>query len=215
MNPSSAKVDPPEPPTVLVVDDDAINIRVIESILLGEGLQVRSASSGQAALEVAQRGPIQLILLDVVMPGMNGLQVVESLKRNPATEGIPVIFITSRSKVEDIVEGFLAGGVDYIPKPFEPLEMLARVRTHLELKRRIDRERAMVQELQDALEQVRTLAGLIPICSHCKEVRDDHGYWFQVEEYISANSQATFSHGVCPTCIRDFFAEFQSESNPS
>ena len=199
------------PPTILAVDDSPTNLAVLSSILEAEPCHLLLAESGEQALVHAREGHPQLILLDVMMPGMNGYQVCQALKSDPATQDIPVMFITSRTDLDDVVRGFETGALDYVSKPFEPLELLARVRTHLELHRRRDQERRLIAELREALDHVKLLSGLLPICAHCKKVRDDHGFWQQVEAYISTHSEATFSHGLCPDCIPIYFPDFGSQ----
>jgi response regulator RpfG family c-di-GMP phosphodiesterase len=94
--------------------------------------------------------------------------------------------------------------VDYVGKPFRPEELQVRVATHVALKLAKDRERALRQELEEALGQVKQLSGLLPICSWCKKIRDGEGAWNSLEDYISAHSEADFTHGVCPDCARAF-----------
>ena len=128
-----------------------------------------------------------------MMPGMDGFATCRRIKENPETASIPVIFMTALDSVEDKVAGFEAGGVDYITKPFQQIEVLARLRTHLEMLRQR-------QELEEALAEIRTLSGIIPICSCCKRIRDEEGYWQQVEQYIANHSEAQFSHALCQSC---------------
>lgn len=194
-------------PTVLAVDDTPANLDVLTSILEGVACKVLVACSGERALAVAQKALPRLILLDVLMPRMDGYQVCRALKADAATRDIPVLFITAQTEVEDLVRGFEAGAIDYIRKPFEPMELLARVRTHLELQARREQEHRLIGELKEALDHVKMLSGLLPICAHCKKVRDDHGFWQQVERYISDHSEAKFSHGLCPECVPIYFPD--------
>jgi PleD family two-component response regulator len=198
-----------KPPLVLIVDDTPLNIELIATILTHEGCRIQPAESGAQALEYARELQPELILLDVIMPKMDGYQVCEALKQDALTQDIPVLFISCRGEVDAIARGLEAGALDYISKPFEPLELLSRVRTHLELARRRRKEHKLIAELQGALEQVKQLSGLLPICAHCKKVRDDGGFWQQVERYITAHSEATFSHGLCPDCIPIYFPDFK------
>ena len=117
---------------ILVTDDVPANLDVLVQTLDGEAYDVLVATNGLACLEVAERSMPDLILLDVMMPGIDGFETCRRLKTNPALAGIPVIFLSARDDAEGIVEGFDAGGVDYITKPFESREALARIRTHLE-----------------------------------------------------------------------------------
>jgi DNA-binding response OmpR family regulator len=112
---------------VLVVDDQAVNLELLSHILAAAGYEVQVASSGARALQVAQADPPDIVLLDVIMPGLSGLEVAERLKELPETRSVPVIFLSALASVEDKVRGFTAGGVDYITKPFQAREVVARV----------------------------------------------------------------------------------------
>ena len=124
-------------PRVLVADDEPANILLIEHALKGE-CEIVHVSSGTEVLERVILGDIDLVLLDVVMPGLDGLEVCRVLKSSPITAGIPIIFVTALDERRDETRGFDAGGVDYITKPIHPTVVKARVRTHLELKRSRD-----------------------------------------------------------------------------
>jgi DNA-binding response OmpR family regulator len=121
-------------PSVLVVDDVSKNLQVLVNILREKEYKISVADSGQKALEMMDRFIPDIILLDIMMPGMNGFQVCEKLKSSDKTKNIPVIFLTARTETEDVVKGFQMGAVDYVTKPFNKAELLARVHTHLELK---------------------------------------------------------------------------------
>lgn len=123
------------PPLVLVVDDTASNLGLVVDFLEGSGLRISIARDGEEALERAQLVCPDLILLDVMMPGIDGLEVCRRLKSSPATHEIPVIFMTSLSRTEDKTAGFNVGGIDYVTKPLQMEELLARVKTHLKLRR--------------------------------------------------------------------------------
>ncbi|MCP4608976.1 MAG: response regulator, partial [Planctomycetes bacterium] len=117
--------------TILVVDDVPANLHLLVGILTKQGYTVRPASSGRMALLAAQAEAPDLILLDIMMPEMDGYEVCEQLKADERTRDIPVIFISAMSEVLDKIKAFSAGGVDYITKPFHKKEVLARVNTHL------------------------------------------------------------------------------------
>jgi diguanylate cyclase (GGDEF)-like protein len=123
---------------VLIVDDEKINLDVLVG-LLKPYYRIVAAKSGEQAFKRLEIPPLpDLILMDIMMPGMDGYEVCRKLKENNATRDIPVIFITGKNDVQDEAKGFQAGAVDYITKPFSPLIALARVKTHIELKRRGD-----------------------------------------------------------------------------
>lgn len=119
--------------TILIVDDEPANIRILVE-LLKDDYHLRTTTSGEKAVVIVQSDdPPDLVLLDIMMPGMDGFEVCRTLKQDPRSSHIPVIFITSRSQEQDEVVGFQAGAVDYIVKPFSPVIVRARIRTHAEL----------------------------------------------------------------------------------
>ena len=120
--------------SILVVDDQPANLRLLAKMLIEEGYTIRLARNGQVALSSAHSFPPDLILLDITMPGIDGYQVCTKLKANAKTNDIPVIFISALNEILDKVKAFSVGGVDYISKPFQIEEVLARVRTHLTLR---------------------------------------------------------------------------------
>jgi diguanylate cyclase (GGDEF)-like protein len=138
---------------LLIVDDTPDNLRTLSGILTHQGYEARTVISGQMALTVVETVPPELILLDVRMPDLDGYEVCRALKANPATQDIPVIFLSALDDVNGKVKAFEVGGVDYITKPFHAAEVLARVKTHLSLRR-------LRQELQLVNRELRRLANL-------------------------------------------------------
>lgn len=125
-------------PKILIVDDEEVNIDVLVG-LLKSNYRTVIAMDGEQAFKRLQKHPLpDLILLDVMMPGMDGYEVCRRIKSNPEVKDIPVIFITGKTEEQDEAEGFRVGAVDYITKPFSPLIVSARVKTHIELKQRGD-----------------------------------------------------------------------------
>jgi DNA-binding NtrC family response regulator len=120
---------------ILLVDDVPANLSVLSSALEPHGYEILAAPNGATALKIAAKAKPDLILLDVMMPGMDGFETCRQLKQNDATRDVPVIFLTARNEMESVVEGFRAGGVDYIVKPFQAEEVLSRVATHVRLNR--------------------------------------------------------------------------------
>jgi PleD family two-component response regulator len=211
-DPSHIPLAPHAGADILVVDDTRENLRLLVRLLVERGYKVRPASNGRMALTAAQIAPPHLILLDIMMPELDGYQVCEALKAEEKTRHIPVIFISALHETEEIVRGFTAGGVDYITKPFQAEEVLARVHNHLslrklqqELEEKNQQLQAQNEHLQEALANVKTLSGLLPICANCKKIRDDEGYWHIVEAYIRDHSDASFSHGICPDCMQELY----------
>ncbi|MCP4153372.1 MAG: response regulator [bacterium] len=205
---SEAGIKLPEPhPLILIVDDVPKNLQVLGAILRKEEYKIAPATSGVQALNMLKEIQPDLILLDVMMPDMDGFEVCAKLKESKATRELPIIFLTAKTETEDIVKGFSIGAMDYVTKPFNSAELLSRVHTHISLKRSRDRERDLIGKLREALTKVKLLSGLLPMCFHCKKIRDDKGYWQQVEEYIGEHSEAHFSHSLCPQCVRKLYPD--------
>lgn len=135
-------------PTILVVDDNKRNLQVVGNILHEEQYKVAMAINGPTALKLAAQLKPDLVLLDIMMPEMDGFEVCKKLKENDETREIPVIFLTAKVETVDVVEGFNLGGVDYITKPFKQKELLVRIKTHLDLlqsKRKIAEQASLLQ----------------------------------------------------------------------
>lgn len=140
---------PPQGGEVLVVEDAAASLALLSDLLANAGYAVRQAPNGELALWTAQHRPPELILLDVRMPDISGFEVCRRLKGDPRTAGVPVIFLSAQHETEDKVRGFKLGAVDYIAKPYQPDEVLARVQTHVtlgRLRKALEAERALLDE---------------------------------------------------------------------
>jgi DNA-binding response OmpR family regulator/DNA-binding CsgD family transcriptional regulator len=183
----------PQPASILVVDDVPANAGVLLEFLGEVGFKVLVAESGAGALEQMQYARPDIILLDVLMPGMDGLAVCRRLKHDAATRDIPVIFMTALTETVDKVAGFAAGAVDYVTKPVEPQEVLARVRAHLEIRRlqkeleekhaalarEIDWRNAAEEQLQQSLDQAVVIARRDHTIQFCTKLA-----WNLLERYF-------------------------------
>jgi len=212
---------------LLIVDDLPENIKVLGNSLQHEDYRISFATSGQQAIEMAMKNAIDLILLDIMMPGMDGFEVCRQLKGEDRTRHIPIIFITAKTEKEDIIQGFDAGAVDYVTKPFNAAELSARIQTHLELKRSKEviqnqaeeltwtNKRLMKknQKLERALEEIETLKGLLPVCSNCKKIRNTNAdtkkqsSWISLEAYLHEHTAAEVTHSICPHCMAELYPE--------
>jgi putative two-component system response regulator len=139
---------------ILIVDDTFANLQLLVNMLKGEGYKVRPANNGVMALQAVAKKPPDLILLDIKMPKMDGYEVCTTLKNNPETRDIPVLFISALSDVPDKVKAFNVGGLDYINKPFQFDEVKARVSTHLKLKAYQDR---MEEKISQGIQEINGL----------------------------------------------------------
>ena len=160
-------------PRVLIVDDEPLNLELLRQELDVLGYEIDEARSGEEALRRAGEQPPDVILLDIMMPGMDGFEVCRRLKASEATRDVPVIFMTALSEIADKITAFEAGGVDYVTKPFQVEEVLARVGTHVELRRTtlelVERNRAWIEAGVQIIggccglgvEHIRALASLV------------------------------------------------------
>ena len=205
----------------LVVDNAPDDRELIQAILTAEGqTEVLTAESAHDAFRhlalvdhESGNAAIDLVLMDIMMPDMDGISACRRIKAVERLREIPIIMLTGRTVAEDLQMTFAAGAIDFITKPLNSVELLARVSSALALKRAIDirkaRERELLErhgQLEQALKEVKVLRGLIPICFSCKKIRDDQGYWHTIEAYIQAHSEVDFSHGLCPECMDKRFS---------
>ena len=204
---------------ILIVDDSPDQHTLLRTILGKAGhtdiLSADSAKSASSLLNLdgtKSAGRVDLILMDVLMPEQDGVETCRQIKNCAHLRDIPIIMVTAKNDLSNLQAAFAAGANDYINKPVQGVELLARVSSALALKLETDRRKAQEQELrrsneelQRALREVKVLRGLIPICASCKKIRNDDGFWQQLEEYLSEHSEAEFSHGLCQPCIKKLY----------
>ena len=154
--PMESSNNPEKPEHILLVDDNTTNLQVLHETLAGTGHKFLIAKNGESALTISQKAKPSLILLDIMMPGIDGFEVCRRLKADPATEAIPVIFLAALDDTSDKVKGFAVGAVDYVSKPFQPEEVIARVNTHLtinRLRKRLAEKNWKLTSANDLLEE--------------------------------------------------------------
>lgn len=162
----------PDQGKILAVDDTPASLKLLTDILKSEGYDVRSAINGELALRSARANPPELVLLDIRMPEMDGFEVCRRLKAQPETGNVPVIFVSALTDTDEKVRGFELGAVDFVTKPYQREELLARVRTHLEVDRLRNRLEDMVEERTRSLRK--TLFDIISGMSATVELRDPY-----------------------------------------
>jgi len=148
MNPGSLSAATRRDAAILIVDDAPENLGALRKLMVEQGYQTFVATSGERALKIARRVHPDLILLDVMMPGMDGFETCRQLKNHSATQRIPVIFMSARTEAEDVVAGFDIGAVDYIGKPLRMPEVCARVRTQLQIRNRSETQEEQAERLR-------------------------------------------------------------------
>ncbi|MBM3262171.1 MAG: response regulator [candidate division Zixibacteria bacterium] len=189
---------------VLIAEDDPVTCLFLEFQLEKLGFDVVIARDGSAAWEVLCREDApRMAVLDWMMPEKDGVELCRHIRRTPALRALYVLLLTTRDTKMDIAEGLNAGADDYLTKPPDLQELAARLRAGERIVRLQDELTQRVAELEEALKHVKRLQGILPICSYCKKIRDDKSAWRPMECYISENSDAEFSHGICPECFED------------
>jgi CheY-like chemotaxis protein len=186
---------------LLLADDDLITRMAVSGTLTDWGYEVVCCHDGETAWAALQQdsGP-RLALLDWQMPGLDGLEICRRIRNSSTLSGVYVILLTARDSKSDVLEGLTAGADDYIAKPFDREELRLRLTTGQRILSLQTSLAERVTELEAALAQVKQLRGILPICSYCKKIRNDRDYWEQVEAFIASETDARFSHGICPDC---------------
>lgn len=191
---------------ILAADDDAVSRSLLGALLEAGGHEPVYAADGKEALEEALKpGSPDLLVLDRMMPGYDGLEVVRRCRAAGDVGYKYIILLTVRNGKKDVVEGLSAGADDYIAKPFDRAELLARVAVgarFVGLRRALE---GKVEELSAALGHIRKLQGLLPICMHCHKIRTDKKSWQRIESYITEHAEVRFSHGICPDCEKKYY----------
>jgi DNA-binding NarL/FixJ family response regulator len=198
---------------VLIAEDEPLVSEMIKGLLKQlKYTVVGQARSGQQAITMTQTLEPDVVLMDIQMPDMDGLEATLRIYEFCPT---PVVILTAYDSPELILQASEVGVGAYLLKPPKAREVeraiviaMARFGDLMSLRYLNEELATRNAELQEALKQVKMLSGLLPICSHCKKIRDDEGYWQQVEVYIRDHSEAEFSHGICPDCMRNFYSDF-------
>ena len=191
---------------ILVVDDNPEIVRSTEHLLKRAGYTTATASNGAEAMQVIRTFRPELALTDRDMPEMDGMELCRRIKSDPSLDKIFVIIVSAAfTRTEEQSEGLEMGADSYIARPIANRELLARVDAYVRILRLYRELRHNNTEMEAALAKVKLLSGMLPICSGCKKIRDDKGYWNQVENYVQKHSEATFTHGLCPECSNKFF----------
>ncbi len=201
---------------ILIAEDDLLSRTLLAGVLNKMGHEVVQTVNGIEALTKLQEDDApKLAIIDWMMPVIDGVEVVRQIRavQNKKNKGNHhstrpyIIMLTTKGDKSDIVAGLDAGADDYITKPFDIGELKARVDVGQRILQMQSALSAKVEELQEALDQINTLKGIVPICANCKNIRGDAGYWEQVEAYISRHTDAQFSHGICPDCMKKLYPE--------
>ncbi len=175
---------------ILIIDDDKGVRDVLEAFFSDEGFDVTAVSDGGSGLRLLMQMEFDIIFLDLVMPGMGGLRVLEELSRMKVDT--PCIIMTGFATTKTAVDAMKLGAIDYITKPFNLEELLIITK----------RVFTMTRVLKENIALKKQLSGLLHVCSWCNRIRDEKGEWKSIEDYVRERENATFSHGICPACLK-------------
>ncbi len=202
--------------SILIIDDSAEQRDLLATILRTAGYgPIRQA--GSAKLLTRQLGmdgagqpqlAVDVVLMDVMMPEVDGLRACREIRAQTRFQDLPIIVITAKTEPADLKAAYTAGASDFIRKPVVPEELIARVSTALSLRQEMEarrlREQELLQrtvELERSLKENKMLKGLLKICSKCKRIRTDSGYWARLEDYLRQHSDVTLEEGICQVCV--------------
>jgi sigma-B regulation protein RsbU (phosphoserine phosphatase) len=198
---------------ILIADDEPVTRAAVKKVVTRRGWEVVVCDNGHdAAAQFDLENPPDVAVLDWMMPGLDGSELCQRLRKKKVRAYL--IMLTGRTRPEDLVQALASGADDYVRKPFDWSELIARIKVGVRvslLQRQLDEK---VSQLQASLANAKQLGGLLPICSYCKRIRDDRDYWNGLEHYISSHSDAKFTHGVCPSCMRDALSEVEAAGKP-
>lgn len=194
---------------ILIAEDDSMTRMALSKNIEKWGHEVIAVPDGLKASEILYgAAPPRLAILDWIMPEKEGIEICRELGRRTEGPMIYTILLTIKKEKSDIIEALDCGAHDFLSKPVHTGELRSRIAVGVRLVEAEDKLVNYAKELENknnalerALAEIKTLRGFLPICCHCKKIRDDKGYWQQIEQYVRAHTEAEFSHGICPECL--------------
>ena len=206
-----------QPRRILIVDDLILNRKLYAKALNFDNVIIIQTSNGADAIKEAEQGEFAVILLDIEMPGINGIETAKVLRKTKKNSNTPIIFLTGNRNSDYLKAGYDAGAVDYLLKPVMLFVLKSKVQIFLDLYTNssiIRAQKKILEEknkkLNEVLDEIKALKGLIPICSWCKKIKTEEGQWQQVEDFVQRISIADFTHGVCPDCLAHLQEEIKN-----
>jgi YesN/AraC family two-component response regulator len=202
--------------SILYVEDEEVTRSAVARMLRRRVLNVYEAENGREGLELYKQYRPDIVISDIRMPLMDGMEMSKEIKA--LDKNSKIILTTAHSDASILINSIEVGIDKYIMKPLDIASLFSSVEKCAEnimLEKKIQQQNKekdeLIAKLQDALDNVKNLSGLLPICSSCKKIRDDKGYWQQIESYIREHSEAQFSHGVCPDCLKKLYPNLTQE----
>jgi YesN/AraC family two-component response regulator len=197
---------------LLVVDDEKDITRYLVQLLEDEGMKALPAYSGQDALQIVKKMPIDILITDIRMPEMDGIELIR--KTGELNPNIQTFVLTGHGDIDTAIEAMQQGALNYLRKPVNFDELLITIKRGFELislretleKKTYDLIKTN-RELKQALSEIKQLSSFLPICSSCKKIRDDDGYWNRIESYIETHTDSVFTHSICPQCSEKLYGK--------
>ena len=203
---------------VLIAEDDFLVAKEIQRILLHLGGHevIGVAGNGEKTIEMVCNLKPDILLLDIQMPQMNGLEVAKKIQELCPT---PIVILTAYESKEYLEKASESGVGAYLTKPANPILVqrsimisIARHQDLIQMSQLYQQIKLKNEKLEKKLAEIKTLQGILPICAQCKKIRDDQGYWQQVEEYMQSHANIEFSHGICPECMQILYPDYIRET---
>jgi AmiR/NasT family two-component response regulator len=193
---------------VVIAEDDALVAGITRHELESVGFAVVGiAANGKSAVDMALELQPDVVLMDITMPKMDGIEAAAAIQAGRPT---PVVILTAHDERELVAKATAAGVGAFVLKPPQADELERAITIAMARHADLVEMRRLNDEVKKALDEVRTLKGFLPICCSCKKIRDDKGYWEQVEDYVLKHTDAKFSHGYCPDCLKQYFPGIDS-----
>lgn len=200
---------------ILIIEDNKDDLFLLmEDLKKASSIntKIKTANTVKAALSLLKTDKFDIILSDLVLPDAHQFDTFAWV--NKAAPQTPIILLTSLNSETLALELVKRGAQDYLVKGKFTPDLLARAIFYaIERKSLSDKQNELIEELQKALKEIKTLSGLLPICPNCKKVRDDKGYWHMVESYISRHADVKFTHSFCPDCLKKLYPEFTDDED--
>jgi len=199
--------------SILLAEDDDVAREQIAYFLRKTDSELVSARNGREGLELFKQHHPDLIITDIRMPIMDGLQMIQEVRA--LDKDVKIIIISAYNDADYLVKAIDIGIDGYVMKPVDTTKLQASINkcTEIIAYRKAahvhkEEQARLIENLNAALANVKLLSGFLPICASCKKIRDDKGYWQQIESYIHEHSEAEFSHGICPDCARKIYGDY-------
>ena len=196
--------------SILYVEDEEVTRSAVARMLKRRVLTVYEAENGREGLDLYKQYRPDIVISDIRMPLLDGMEMSKEIKS--LDKNSKIILTTAHSDASILINSIEVGIDKYIMKPLDMASLFSSVEKCVEnimLEKKIQQQNKekdeLIAKLQDALANVKKLSGLLPICSSCKKIRNDEGYWKQIEGYIAEHSEAVFTHGLCPDCVKKLY----------